>query len=612
MWIRKGKGRVGATKGNGVWRMVGIGLILSGLLAAFIPPGGSKVAAAPAPTALAAPPAGDARYFPSTEHYISGRFREFWEGRGGLFVFGYPLTGQFAFPSTDGNTYQVQYFERAVFEYHPENPAPYDVLLTQVGRELAAGRLGESAFRPAARSGDPQQRYFTETGHNVGPAFVAYWEKFGGLQNFGFPLSELLIERNAADGKQYQVLYFERGRFEYHPENGDTDYAVLLGQLGRERMDRAMVPMSARAAEAPPVTMPPPGVTVTKNFSATGFPYLAGPPVALGIQAQYYGQPLDRLTGMVKDIGFGWTKQQIIWRDIETSKGHYEWGQLDEVVDHLHRQQIRIMLSVTKSPRWATPSGLDDGTPANAADFGDFMAALAARYRGKITAFEIWNEANLAAETGGRINPTFYVQMMKAAYLAVKGVDPGSIVVLGALAPTGVNDLNIAINDLTYLEQLYKVNGGEVRAYFDVLGSHPYGMSNPPDTLWSEGKLGPERKYYNDDSFYFRRFEQQYAVMQRYGDGAKQVWLSEWGWGSDFRPDGYQEFNTITEELRARYVTEAILLMRAKYPYIGATFLWNLNWSIIGNWYDGPAHYSIINPDYSPRPVYDALKKLPK
>ncbi len=592
-------------------RVVGVLLILCGLLGGFIPTGMPR-AAASAPAVLAAPSLDAARYFPSTEHYISGRFREFWEQRGGLFVLGFPLTSQFAFPSTDGNTYQVQYFERAVFEYHPENAAPYDVLLTQMGRELIDTRLPDPAFQPAARSSDSQQTYFAETGHNVDLAFLDYWNKFGGLQNFGYPLSEVLSERNAADGKQYQVQYFERGRFEYHPENANTDYAVLLGQLGRERMDRAKVPTSARTAEAPPVSTPAPGVTVTKDFSATGYPYLAGPQVALGIQAQYYGQPLDRLTGAVKDIGFSWTKQQIVWRDIETSKGQYEWGQLDEVVDHLYRQQIRIMLAVTKAPRWATPGGLDDGTPANPEDFGDFMTALASRYRGKITAFELWNEANLASETGGRINPAFYVRLMKAGYLGVKGVSPGSIVVLGALAPTGINDPSVAVNDLIYLDQLYQVNGGEVRAYFDVLGSHPYGLSNPPDTLWSEGKLGPERKYYNDDSFYFRRFEQQYGIMQRYGDGAKQVWLSEWGWGSDFRPDGYQEFNTVTEELRAKYVTDAILLLRARYPYIGATFLWNLNWSIIGNWYDGPAHYSILNPDYSPRPVYDALKQLPK
>ena len=71
-------------------------------------------------------------------------------------------------------------------------------------------------------------------------------------------------------------------------------------------------PAAAQAAEPPPVTAPPPGVFVTDRFSSTGYPFLAGPKVGLGIQAQYFGQPLDRLTGMVNDIGFTWTKQQII------------------------------------------------------------------------------------------------------------------------------------------------------------------------------------------------------------------------------------------------------------------------------------------------------------
>lgn len=607
--MRVGKGSVGL-------RRIGAVLALLVLLGGSMPQVG--VGATPASGASAAETsaaAADARYFPETGHIVSGRFREFWESRGGLFVFGYPLTSQFLFPSTDGKEYQVQYFERAVFELHPENNAPYDVLLTQVGREAAATRQGEAAFQPAARNNDPEMTYFPETGHNVGPAFLAYWNKFGGLQNFGYPISELITERNQADGKSYLVMYFERGRFEYHPENTNADYLVLLGQLGRERMDRAGVPASARAPEAPPVAaLPaiPPGVVVTNKFSGAGYPYLQGPRVGLGIQAQYYGQPIDRLTGMVKDIGFNWTKQQVVWRDIETSKGQYAWGHLDEIVDHLYAQNIHIMLAVVKSPHWATPTGTDDGTPRDPQDFGDFMRAITAHYRGKVSAYELWNEENLAAETGGRINPAFYVQLLKAGYLSVKGVDPNCVVVMGALSPTGVNDPNIAVDDVIYLEQLYKVNGGEVRNYFDILGSHPYGMSNPPDTLWSEGKPGPEKKFYNDDSFYFRRFEQQYAIMQKYGDGSKQVWLTEWGWGSDFRPDGYLEFNTVTEEMRAKYVTDAILMMRARYPYMGVTFLWNLNWSIVANWYDGPAHYSIINPDYSPRAVYGALKALPK
>jgi len=380
-------------------------------------------------------------------------------------------------------------------------------------------------------------------------------------------------------------------------------------------MDRAAVPASARAPEPAPVAaLPtiPPGVVVTSKTSGSGYAYLQGPHVGLGIQAHYYGQPLSRLTGIIQDVGFSWTKQQIVWKDIETSKGQYSWGQLDQIVDHLYGQNIHILLAVVKSPTWATPTGTDDGTPRDPQDFGDFMRAITGRYRGKVSAYELWNEENLAADTGNRINPTFFVQLLKAGYLGVKQADPNCIVVMGALSPTGVNDPNLAVDDVIYLDQLYKVNGGEVRNYFDVLGSHPYGMSNPPDTLWSDGKPGPEKKFYNDDSFYFRRFEQQYAVMQKYNDGDKQVWLTEWGWGSDFRPDGYLEFNTVTEEMRAKYVTDAILQLRARNPYMGVTFLWNLNWSIVANWYDGPAHYSIINPDYSPRPVYAALKALPK
>ncbi len=145
-----------------------------------------------------------------------------------------------------------------------------------------------------------------------------------------------------------------------------------------------------------------------------------------------------------------------------------------------------------------------------------------------------------------------------------------------------------------------------------MFGAHPYGFSNPPETLISEGKPGPEPKYYEHDSFYFRRFEAHYQIMQRYGDGDKQLWLTEWGFGSDYRPDGYQEFNTVTEEMRADYVVRAIRMSRQRYPWMGATFLWNLNWSVITPWYSGPAHYCIINGDYSPRPVYYALKALEK
>ncbi|MFN8516404.1 MAG: hypothetical protein U0232_16290 [Thermomicrobiales bacterium] len=571
---------------RGLGRFLGLMAILvlcTGLLPSLVHP--ASVSAATEP-----------RYFSETKHYVSGRFREFWEGRGGLFVFGLPLTSQFAFTSTDGKVYQMQFFERAVFELHPENNAPYDVLLTLVGTEIATNRGGITPAVPNANL--PGGGYDTVTGHNVPAAFQTWWNRYGGLQNFGRPLGEAVNEINEADGKVYLTQYFERGRFEYHPENLNTPYEVLLGLLGRERLVRAGVPASATAAETSP-----PGTTPSNPD------FLSGPHVGLGIQAHWYGQSHSRLIGLINGLGFTWTKQQAIWKDIEPQPGQYAWGELDSIVADTNAANIKLLLTVVKSPAWATANG-DDGTPQDPATMGRFVQALTSRYRGRVAAVEIWNEENHGGETGGRIDPAHYAKMLQSGYAGAKAGDPNVIVVLGGLAPTGVVDYKAAVDDTVYLDALLGMPG--VHQSFDVLGAHIYPMANPPDTLWSEGKPGPGDKFNTHDSFYFRRIEALRKIMVAHGEGDKQMWLTEWGWGSDFRPDGYQEFNTVTEEMRAQYEVDAIRMMRARYPWMGVTFLWNLNWSTIDAPWTGPAHYCILNSDYSPRPAYTALAAMEK
>ncbi len=61
---------------------------------------------------------------------------------------------------------------------------------------------------------------------------MAYWEANGGLAQFGYPISEQLVER-LEDGELYKVQYFERARFEFHWEN-TTPYDILLGHFGRQ------------------------------------------------------------------------------------------------------------------------------------------------------------------------------------------------------------------------------------------------------------------------------------------------------------------------------------------------------------------------------------------
>ena len=179
---------------------------------------------APPPAMQRAPAAPGARYFPETGHNLSGRFRAYWESHGGLSIYGYPLSEEFQ----EGG-YTVQYFERNRFEYHPEyGGSPYEVLLGRLGATLTEGRnFPPGAPLPPA----PGRRYFPETRHNLGGGFYEVWNAQGGLAQFGYPLSEEFPEVNPQDGNVYTVQYFERARFEYHPDN-PPGYKILLGLLG--------------------------------------------------------------------------------------------------------------------------------------------------------------------------------------------------------------------------------------------------------------------------------------------------------------------------------------------------------------------------------------------
>jgi hypothetical protein len=186
----------------------------------------------------AAPAREGCRFFPETGHNLCGAFARYWAERGGLAIFGYPISEEFPQVSRqDGRVYTVQYFERNRFEYHPENAGtPFEVLLGLLGNDLTAARRAEPAFAPVGAP-PPGADLFPETGHSLGGAFRSYWQRNDGLATFGYPISEEFAERNPADGRIYTVQYFERNRFEYHPENAGTPFEVLLGLLGNQTVD---------------------------------------------------------------------------------------------------------------------------------------------------------------------------------------------------------------------------------------------------------------------------------------------------------------------------------------------------------------------------------------
>jgi sortase (surface protein transpeptidase) len=191
--------------------------------------------------------AGQARCFAETGYCLEHAFFAYWETQGGVEILGLPVS-----PAVwDDSGRIVQYLERAILEWHPANPVAHQVLLARLGD----ARLGDRPERDApANPCGAGCHQFEATGHTLRGVFARFWAARGGLAVFGYPLTEEFEEVSPTDGRTYRVQYFERNRFEYHPEHASTRYEVLLGRLGaealRERPDLPARPL-ARVPDYP-------------------------------------------------------------------------------------------------------------------------------------------------------------------------------------------------------------------------------------------------------------------------------------------------------------------------------------------------------------------------
>jgi hypothetical protein len=219
----------------------------------------------------------DGHTFPETGQRVEGRFWEVWlAGRSfddSLYINGLPITARrIEVSPTDGKSYRTQWFERARFEDHPENQPPSDVLLGLLGVAATRGRQDEP-FQPISNQGGNVQ-WFPETRHTLGDSteegqvIAAFWNRLGGLPQFGYPLSQPFRETSKDDGKAYVVQYFERQRFEYHPENKGTRFEVLLGRLGAEQERKATPTPSSVPISPTPQATSTPIPTATPNIAA--------------------------------------------------------------------------------------------------------------------------------------------------------------------------------------------------------------------------------------------------------------------------------------------------------------------------------------------------------
>jgi hypothetical protein len=323
------------------------------------------------------------------------------------------------------------------------------------------------------------------------------------------------------------------------------------------------------------------------------------------------GDIAQRDLGLVQEMGFGWVKQSFAWRDVETLvKGSYDWWRPDQIVDLVEDAGLKMVARLDRQPFWSQPAGTEpyeNGPPANLQDFADFCGAVAGRYRGRIAAYQVWNEPNLNREWGDQPpNPAEYTALLRLCYQAIKAADPAAIVISAGLAPTGTG-LPDAIPDTDFLQGMYDAGAAD---YFDVLGVNAPGYKAPPETPPEEGEANPA--YGGGRWFVFRRVEDVRAIMVSNGDTAKQVAILEMGWTTDTVNPSYS-WHAVDEATQANYLVRAYSYAKEHWqPWIGlmtAIYIADYDWTPEANeeWW-----WAIVLPDGTPRPAFEALKAMEK
>jgi polysaccharide biosynthesis protein PslG len=296
-----------------------------------------------------------------------------------------------------------------------------------------------------------------------------------------------------------------------------------------------------------------------------------------GIQAFMWWRPeiAHRDLGLIQDAGFTWVKQWFAWRDIEgAGKGQYDWTAPDRIVQQASEFGLKLIVRVDHQPEWAGPP------PGNIKHFADFLSAMVSRYRGRIQAYQVWNEPNLAREWGNKApNAAEYTQMLKRAHQVIKNGDPGAIVISAGLAPTTELSQR-AVPDTRFLRSMY--NAG-AKAYFDALGAHGAGYKAPPEM--DPAQVANDANYYNRGDpncpgpacriYCFRHVEDLRQIMVENGDGQKRVVVLEFGWTRDERPNSPYYWHRVQDEfVQADYMVRAYQYAQSHWqPWIGVMSL---------------------------------------
>jgi hypothetical protein len=303
----------------------------------------------------------------------------------------------------------------------------------------------------------------------------------------------------------------------------------------------------------------------------------------------------------------------LAWEVLQpTTEGVWDYAalsRLDALIDAAYNNGVKVLGIVDYAPSWATgkTGAIQAMHPypmeSKMARFGQFAADMATRYWGKISAFEIWNEPNIASFAGGNPDVTKYVTMFRTAYNWIKAVDGRIPVITGgtAMAPDALLDPSKGpaswnywnISPLTFINGLYAAKAQGLIA-FDAIAMHPY-------PVWTDGSLLSD---FQNESWSARyQIEHVRTTMVNGGDAGKKIWFTEYG--APTVPTG-----GCTEPQQDDKILHGINFMRTL-GYQGPIFIYSYRDLGTGN-ADREFNFGVLRSDNSRKPAWYSVVSTSK
>ena len=298
---------------------------------------------------------------------------------------------------------------------------------------------------------------------------------------------------------------------------------------------------------------------------------------------------LDKLA----DAGVEWVRIDIGWSSLQEvgPNSYSDWyvDQADFVIDAANERGIKVLGMLWRTPAWANGGRNVNVPPRDFDAYGEIARWAAEHFRGRVAAWEVWNEPNLDGFWDA--SPADIAKMLRASYDDFKAGDPDAEVVMGAPVH----------NDVEWLRKVYAAGA---QGYFDVMATHPYP---------SPSNLPPE---YDDGSIWnISAVERVHALMEENGDGDKPIWFTEIGWSSHPNTGGEAPWELgVSKQQQADYLVRAAEMIACRFPYVEQIF-----WYAERNLGAPPGastsdvqlgNFGLMENDLTPKPAYDAMSEM--